>query len=917
MWEEDIMKRTVWDIPNSHGCNRWSDDGMLSILTANSIQVFTPTFQHNSFYSTRWIQLELLGENEGLPKKSKTTSAIPKEAFTASTGEDLIHWMTTVNSTEDRSFGKQDINGMFFKKAAWGPPGLGTFSCSFLTTLLSDGTVFILTMGQSSHTNHQISSNDRRFNAHMFSLGISLNLSILFQQWKNKEHSSKTNTTANNQTQMEIDSDSEDENGNEIIHNNIPEHFDKDSFITEIASYPYLLSYNSSENVRTYSENERSYYSLLATGSSTGHINLWAITVIGSCYDAVCVCSTLLIPSTLTTNQNGNGNENGNDNDNCNFNGNGSDNVDDLNYNSETNFKTKKDVRRNFAITCLEFFREENDCKNLFHENNENISIRLLCGTSEGFLIILNINSVTNNFDNRQNGENGGNIENGKNGKYGFSDNIPHLQIGKNVKIIRLFDTPIDTITISNNHSNSGGMYVRSGIKIVYLNNNFDKISPVENIHSHVVTSITLLEKRPYNEIIRISGFHDVSNDVSGDVSVLMTSSLDGEIKLWGEPVSHINGNSIEVDNNHVVTNNINRTNSLIAENNSVNNNLIQIDNKIKTKLALNHNLNYLQNIDTNKSSGVVSYVDTTCDPLQLVFLSTHLVPGSIVDSREVQMNKNLERTHCTVNFFLSPILPSNWISNEKNICDVFQSIIFPQSLLYLFYGDFSNVEMIDRIHGKNTKIMEKNSEIVIDGNSNDADRNEEENEIFNFNIKSYCGLSFSFLKSLDEVVQNYSKINLNTAEGSMTINQKNDLGIIDTNKRYKEKGTEKNTEKGTGKDKNKNDNNDDNDENDNDNDDNTVTRTGISDLAHKIKNLLYPNIENLIFNSLDSAILATEIISKKLNSLVDITLNDKNNVNNKNDGDNSAFIILESDPGSGPGSAIFAIPLYGKKNVN
>ena len=125
------------------------------------------------------------------------------------------------------------------------------------------------------------------------------------------------------------------------------------------------------------------------------------------------------------------------------------------------------------------------------------VTKRLYTISNIGQLKVLQYNSVTNNFDNRQNGENGGNIENGKNGKYGFSDNIPHLQIGKNVKIIRLFDTPIDTITISNNHSNSGGMYVRSGIKIVYLNNNFDKISPVENIHSHVVTSITLLEKRP------------------------------------------------------------------------------------------------------------------------------------------------------------------------------------------------------------------------------------------------------------------------------------------------------------------------------------------------------------------------------------------------------------------------------------
>ena len=109
MWEEDVMRKTIWDIPNYHGCNKWSHDGMLAVLTANSIQVFTPTFRHNSFYLARWIHLEMLGENDGVPKKSKVYVA-PKESFTASTADDLIKWMSTVNSTDDRSFGKLDLN---------------------------------------------------------------------------------------------------------------------------------------------------------------------------------------------------------------------------------------------------------------------------------------------------------------------------------------------------------------------------------------------------------------------------------------------------------------------------------------------------------------------------------------------------------------------------------------------------------------------------------------------------------------------------------------------------------------------------------------------------------------------------------------------------------------------------------------
>ena len=794
------MRKTIWDIPNYHGCNKWSHDGMLAVLTANSIQVFTPTFRHNSFYLARWIHLEMLGENDGVPKKSKVYVA-PKESFTASTADDLIKWMSTVNSTDDRSFGKLDINSLNFKKALWSPPGLGIFSSSYLSTLLSDGSLLLIVMGGSSRANHRLFTNDRRFNVHMFSSSIALDISSLFQEWllHNGNGAGLTGQT----TKIDSDSDSADDSRGKSRKERFepPSSPSNTCMINEIACYPNLLSYNGIQRGRI-------SCMILATGSSSGHINLWGVrSASGSLLEASCVSSVLLTESSLNTA-------------------------------SSSSSEFLREHSYSQSISCIEFLTTANDFSNSSHGN---FSTRLLCGTSEGFLVIFDISSVHKNI---QNGEiNSGNFDL----RY-VEDDFPILSMGQPTHILRPFDSPIDSIIISRKERYS--LYLRSGVKLVQTDNNFRHIFPVENIHSHIVTSISVLDNREYSMI---------GNDI------LLTSSLDGDLKLWMEPsdrsypyVPYHNTN-INKENNH---------NTQIDGTS-----IIELDKNMKQSRDENCNLNFVQlfNVNDTLNNNNLSYVDITCDPLQLIFSITHLIPSSIIDSREVQMNKNLERSHCGVYFFLSPILDLKWITIPENVLQVIRSVIFnaPKT-------PHSNTSdcIINSRNCDDGGIGRSNC-TNSSGNEHGHDERKEEKEDFksyyhNYceeysEVKGYSGVSFCWVKSVDEVVQHYVDSHMNTAEGSLTINERTELGIVDTNKRYQEKG--------------KTDDDDENEEVDG-----VAGKTGISDVAHKVKNLLYPDIEKLLDDSFEVATSAAYTISVDLNALVgqdnEHTNGSKSNIN-------------------------------------
>ena len=798
------MRKTIWDIPNYHGCNKWSDDGMLAVLTANSIQVFTPTFKHNSFYLARWIQLEMLGENDGVPKKSKVYVA-PEESFTASTADDLITWMSTINSTDDRSFGKLDINSLYFKKAMWSPPGLGILSSSVLMALLSDGSVLLITMGGSSLANHKIFTNDRRFNVHMFSSSISLDISSLFQEWL--LHKVNGAGTTDQTARVKLDGNRTDSSRRKIL----KERYDPPSspsyacIINEIACYPHLLSYNGIQRGRI-------SCMIIATGSSSGHINLWGVrSSSGSLLEASCVSSVLLTDSSVNTA-------------------------------SSSSSEFLREHSQSQSISCMEFLTTTDDCTNSF---NGNFSTRLLCGTSEGFLVIFNIHSAHKNTKNDE--ENSGSFD-----LRNKMDEFPILIMGHPTHILRPFDSPIDSITISPKERYS--LYLRSGVKLVQTDNEFQNSFPLENIHSHIVTSIAVLDNREYSMI---------GNDI------LLTSSLDGDLKLWVEPSGRsypyvpYRGTNINAENHYDIQ--VDGT-SLVA-----------LDKNTRQIRDENCCLNFVQlfNVNDKLNNSNLSYVDITCDPLQLIFSITHLIPSSIIDSREVQMNKNLERTHCGVYFFLSPILDLKWITIPENVLQVIRSVIFNAPKI-----GHSNISDYSINSGNcDEGGIDTSDSLNSSGNVHICDEGREEKDDFksyyhNYSeqysdVKGYSGVSFCWMKSVDEVVQQYVDSHMNTAEGSLTINERTELGIIDTNKRYLEKG--------------KTDDDDENEEVDG-----VAGKTGISDVAHKVKNLLYPDIENLLNDSFEVAISAAHLISVDLNSLLrkgrEHTNNGNSNISISND---------------------------------
>ena len=797
------MRKTIWDIPNYHGCNKWSDDGMLAVLTANSIQVFTPTFKHNSFYLARWMQLELMGENDGVPKKSKVYVA-PKESFTASTAEDLIKWMSTVNSTDDRSFGKLDINSMYFKKMLWSPPGLGIFSSSILSALLSNGSVLLVVMVGSSHMNHKIFTNDRRFNVHMFSMSIALDLSSLFQEWLAQKGNGAGITDQT--TKMDVDSDSDDDTEDEEHErgNGLKEFHGGACIINEIACYPHLLSYNGMQHGRT-------DCMIFATGSSLGHINLWAIqSTSGYLLEASCVCSVLLTESSLQSSSS-----------------------------SNSQYFQGNSQHHSHSVTCMEFLTTTDDCDRSY---NGNFSTRLLCGTSEGFFVVFNINSASGNLLDGEMNSGDYVLRRGVGG-------LPLLKMGKPRHILRPFDSPVDSITVSSNACCN--VYLRSGVKLVQTDSEFQHIFPVENIHSNVVTSISVINSREYS-----------TKGPSG-VGILLTSSLDGDVKLWAELPCRAY-QYVDYGINDISCNNDshNRNENEGEDQDNVTT-TIPLDKEMKQNRDENCNLNFIElfNVNDKMNNNNLSYVDITSDPLQLIYAITHLIPSSIIDSREVQMNKNLERSHCGLYIFLSPILDLKWITIPGNVLQVFKSIIFSSSTSLLSSKNFDKNVMNDdpqvnssysnNYSGENSDNHNCHN-INLTGHSQNNERRYDFTSYYHnyseeyFDVKAISGLSFSWLKSLEEVVQHYVATSMNTAVGNLTINEKVELGIVDTNKRYREKCK---------------------DEDEENEEDGIASKTGISDVAHKVKNLLYPNIENLLSDSFEVAIVAANSIAVDLNA--------------------------------------------------
>jgi hypothetical protein len=805
MWEEDIMTKKVWDIPSFPGCNKWSEDGMLAVLTANSVQIFVPRFSRESFYLARWIQLEHLGESDAPCKKTKANGS--NESYTVSTGDDLIYWMTEVNRSEDRTFGRLDINSLYFLKAFWGPPGLTMSMPSYLATLLSDGSLLLLAMGGASHTNYLVSDMGRRSNAHLFSTTVVLNIAPLFDAWMETNGSIHHNKRrAENKRKPAPDSDSDDaeERGHEV---DVEEqHHEPKKVITDIACYPHLLSYNNM------AFGCRADCMVIATGSSSGYINLWAITskrereMLGAeevnPLDASCVCSVVLTDIISSERRNS----------------------EKLNY--------------HLSISCLEFLTSSADCKSSF---DGNLKARLLCGCSGGFFMIFAVTS-------KKNPDSAPSSSSSSSSKSkSLSHDMPSLHMGQPIFVIRPFYFPIDTIVVTSVAQDTA--YLRSGIQLVRVDFLTGTISPIESIHANVTCSMKVIESRNYH--------------TGSEGDLLMTCSLDSDIKIWEQPNvtvlaggsggdatdSETNQNMETADTGNIVGKlQINRgkgkkrslegadgdgTDGSDTDPDSGDAVLVHVDKEcLRSPLTDNYDLHFIQLFEGSKLGNELPILDLTFDPLELLMASTSLIPSTISDSREVQMNKNLERAHCWIQLTLSPILNLKWILDLENVVQVFRSFVYPSSSLKKSGEEF---------------ILNANSKVLKD-NEDQSDKDEytgfyhEYDEVY-FDKKSYCGLSFAWLRGFQEVTLDLARGDPRTASGILTIEQHEQNGTEISKKRIKKE------------------------EDDEVEDDTVPCRAGISDVAWRVKDLLYPDVDALLHNSFDLAVEAAVQIASTMSS--------------------------------------------------
>jgi hypothetical protein len=549
MSREEMINKTVFDVPFRPDSNKWSEDGMIAILAGPSIQIYAQTFG-DLFYRARWIQLENARENEG--------NDIPA----SSGGNELIEWMKAATETDINGPGKCTLDPVFLK-VLWTPAGLKIGSSSFLTALLSDGSVLLFAMTGASQNDHLISKDVRQYNVHLFSSSIAVDLSLRFTEW----------------LQIYMIG---------LNYDRIDQHV-----ITEIAIYPNLLTFKNLQ----YGE---SNCILMATGSSHGLINLWILQDKVDGLSAHCI-SWVKLTSPLSDSSNS---------------------VDSL--------------EDSFSISSMQFVPAINK-KN--GNNMDSFSTCLVCGTSEGYFMTFDIDSMTadnvhgttstnSNFDDQNKNIN--------------EEKLPALSISDPKHSYRPFRLPIDTIIHVNknegkrnicddaidNHLKYPAFYLRSGINLIYLDLNTNKSQIVESCHVNVISSLCSIETREYTR-----------GENGGEL--VLTCSLDGGILLCHQP---LNSDSIDIhdtisisDNN--VDEDIKKKKAKFQANISTSHDRNIFDESVKINDDNVVNLSVIQLISLPRDNGISelpSYIDMTLDPLQLVMSITQIVAGNTKDSRDV-----------------------------------------------------------------------------------------------------------------------------------------------------------------------------------------------------------------------------------------------------------------------------------------
>ena len=230
----------IWDGPISAGRNCWSDDGILAIVSKESIQILLPQFDRNQCFSSTWVQLvKPDGNNDS---KDESSGASRKSAVN---GNDFILWIAQAG------FAGEAVETNF-EQAAWSPPGVRPGSPSLLATLLSNGMLLLFQICSCQKTEYLVSTGVK---LHMFSTSFTLDISKDFSRWMAKQKVNNNKKDSNRESTFTRCDD-------------VFPHT-----ISSMAWYPTVI--------RTGMHNDEQRPAnglLLVTGSSHGSINVWLIT---------------------------------------------------------------------------------------------------------------------------------------------------------------------------------------------------------------------------------------------------------------------------------------------------------------------------------------------------------------------------------------------------------------------------------------------------------------------------------------------------------------------------------------------------------------------------------------------------------------------------------------------------------------
>lgn len=191
-----------------------------------------------------------------------------------------------------------------------------------------------------------------------------------------------------------------------------------------------------------------------------------------------------------------------------------------------------------------------------------------------------------------------------------------------------------------------------------------------------------------------------------------------------------------------------------------------------------------------------------------------------------------MEHPHCYVSFDTIPTLSTGWIKNQDVVSQVLRSIILPST------GFKKRSQQQTYLGNEKNKLSEKIKVSNITGLYFDRG-NEKDHD-----SKTFGGLSFAWLRNVQDIMKDLSGYVVRTA--ALTIEERIAAGLPTD---FSKIGVK--------------------DEEEEDEDERTETgekfSSGITDIANRCQALLRPNLEEVVYESLDVAIKAATMVAGDL----------------------------------------------------